>query len=227
MSKILVAFATRNGSTREVAGAIAGTLRAADCAVDLRPAREVREPVAGWDLVVLGAPIYSGRWHSDAHRFLRRHRNELANVPVAVFGMGPRSGAEEGWQRSRGQLDRALAKRGWLAPVTIAVFGGVDPPKRRRNDGTSVTGRRSAPGPSACLRWSARRLVPHLTAGPIVRCSANRGEFRATGSVHGRRSDRQLARTLCWARRIRLSQFCAALTVFVVLLVWRRLAGHD
>ncbi len=131
MSKILVAFATRNGSTREVAGAIAGTLRAADCAVDLRPAREVREPVAGWDLVVLGAPIYSGRWHSDAHRFLRRHRNELANVPVAVFGMGPRSGAEEGWQRSRGQLDRALAKRGWLAPVTIAVFGGVDPPKRR------------------------------------------------------------------------------------------------
>jgi menaquinone-dependent protoporphyrinogen oxidase len=43
----------------------------------------MREPVAGYGLAVLGAPLYSGRWHRDAHRFLKRHRQELAGVPVA------------------------------------------------------------------------------------------------------------------------------------------------
>jgi len=92
----------------------------------------VRESVAGFDLVVLGAPLYSGRWHRGAHRFLRRHRGELASVPVAVFGMGPRSDTADAWQRSSAQLDRALAKRGWLEPVTVTVFGGVDPPGSKR-----------------------------------------------------------------------------------------------
>ena len=42
--------------------------------------------------------------------------------------MGPRSDTEDAWQRPRAQLDRALAKRGWLNPATVTVFGGVDPP---------------------------------------------------------------------------------------------------
>jgi len=134
VSRILVVFATRNGSTEEVAGAIAGTLREIGPIVDLRPARAAREPIDGADLVVLGAPLYSGRWHRDAHRFLKRHRNELARVPIAVFVMGPRSGDEVGWQRSRHQLDRALAKRSWLAPVAVTVFGGVGPPQLHRQE---------------------------------------------------------------------------------------------
>ena len=79
------------------------------------------------DLVILGGAIYTGRWHRDAHRFLRRNRRELAGIPIAVFGMGPRSGTAESWQRSRVQLDRALARYDWLKPVSVAVFGGVDP----------------------------------------------------------------------------------------------------
>ena len=46
--------------------------------------------------------------------------------------MGPRSPEEEAWQRSRSQLDRALAKRSWQTPVAEVVFGGADPPKRRQ-----------------------------------------------------------------------------------------------
>src|ERR1035438_1959551 len=81
-------------------------------------------------MVVLGAPINSGRWHRDAHRFLKRHRKDLLCVPVAVFGMGPCNGTEESWWRSRSQLERAVAKYEWLAPVGTALFGGVDPPRR-------------------------------------------------------------------------------------------------
>ena len=91
MSDILVAFATKAGSTEEVAAAIADALRKSGNIVDLRRARDVREPASRWGCIVLGAPIYSGRWHRDAHRFLKRHRGELERVPVAIFGMGPRS----------------------------------------------------------------------------------------------------------------------------------------
>jgi menaquinone-dependent protoporphyrinogen oxidase len=129
---VLVAYATKNGSTRQVAEAITMALREAGVQVSAVPARTVQEPAAGYDLAVVGAPLYSGRWHRDAHRFLKRHRRELAAAPVAVFGMGPRDNTEAAWQRSRAQLDRALARHGWLNPVAVTVFGGVDPPGRSK-----------------------------------------------------------------------------------------------
>jgi menaquinone-dependent protoporphyrinogen oxidase len=158
VSQVLVAFATRGGSTEEVAGAIAQTLRDAGFATDLRRAREVGKPITGCDLVVLGAPLYSGRWHRDAHRFLKQHRGELERIPVAVFAMGPRSGEEAGWQRTRHQLDRALMKRGWLAPVATTVFGGVDPPKRGHGE------RRDLRDWEAIRAWAAG--LPALATRP-------------------------------------------------------------
>ncbi len=131
MSAILVAYGTRHGSTAQVAGAVAGYLRAEGAQVTLVPVRAVTEPVDGYGLVVLGAPLYSGRWYRDGHRFLRRHRAELARVPVAVFGMGPRTDTPLAWQHSAAQLAHALAKHPWLDPVAVTVFGGVDPARRR------------------------------------------------------------------------------------------------
>ena len=52
--------------------------------------------------------------------------------------MGPRSDTEEAWQHSRQQLDRALARRDWLSPVMVTVFGGVDPPKRGVRQGRDL-----------------------------------------------------------------------------------------
>jgi menaquinone-dependent protoporphyrinogen oxidase len=130
VSQVLVLYATKHGSTREVADVIASTLRERGSNVDLHPASEIRKPLAGADLVVLGAPLYSGRWHKDAHRFLKRHRGELVSIPVAVYGMGPRDDTAEAWQAARKQLNDALTKHGWLTPAAVAVFGGVDPPKR-------------------------------------------------------------------------------------------------
>jgi menaquinone-dependent protoporphyrinogen oxidase len=167
VTHILVAYATKNGSTEGVATAIAGTLRDTGCSVDVRSAGEARGPLAGCDLVVLGAPLYAGRWHRDAHRFLRRHRSELELLPVAVFGMGPRSADEEAWRRSRSQLDRALAKRGWLTPIAVAVFGGVDPPKRGGRD------RRDLRDWEAIRAWAT--ALPGLVPAPADRASGAQG----------------------------------------------------
>jgi menaquinone-dependent protoporphyrinogen oxidase len=129
---ILVAYDTKNGSTADVAEAIAAGLRRHGAVVDVRLARDVLDVTVAKALVV-GAPIYSGRWLSGAHRVLRR-AGRLApdrRPPVAVFALGPRSDdGPENWVRPRQQFQRALGKHPSLAPVSTALFGGADPPKK-------------------------------------------------------------------------------------------------
>lgn len=121
---VLVTYATKYGSTREVAEAIAATLCEDGLRVEILPAREVRS-LEGYNEVVLGAALYMGRWHKDARRFLKRHRSALVHLPVAIFALGPLSAGEKEWQGSRAQLDRALAQAPWLTPTAVELFGGV------------------------------------------------------------------------------------------------------
>jgi menaquinone-dependent protoporphyrinogen oxidase len=133
-ASILVAYATRYGSTQEVAEAVAKTLRENGLEVELQPVRKVRT-LEGYRAVVMGAPIYFGSLHKDAQRFLARYRESLTERPVAIFALGPTHTDKEEWQGSRGQLDKEIAKYPWLAPVALEMFGGkYDPAKLRFPD---------------------------------------------------------------------------------------------
>ncbi|MBE3560975.1 MAG: flavodoxin domain-containing protein [Ktedonobacteraceae bacterium] len=126
---ILVAYATRAGSTQEVAEAIAETLRECGLEVDFQPAQQVRS-LDQYRAVVLGAPLYMFHWHKDARHFLARHREALMQRPVAIFALGPFHDKEEEFQEVRKQLDKELAKFPWLTPRAVTVFGGrFDPQK--------------------------------------------------------------------------------------------------
>ena len=128
---VLVGYATRYGSTQEVAEAVAATLRECGLAVDVQPVREART-LTGYGAVVLGAPLYMFRWHKDARRFLSRHRQALMERRVAIFALGPVHDPhdEQEWQDSWSQLDKELARFPWFAPVARELFGGrYDPEK--------------------------------------------------------------------------------------------------
>ena len=127
--RILVAYATKRGSTREVAEAIAGVLEGEGLPVELCPAEDV-EDLDGYAGVVLGGALYMGRLHHDARRFLKRFRERLAALPTAVFAMGPTSVEEDEVRRSREQLDRALAAVPEIDPLFVAIFGGVVDPEK-------------------------------------------------------------------------------------------------
>src|SRR5512139_346122 len=129
---ILIGYATRYGSTQEVAEVVAAKLREIGLEVELQPMREVRA-LAGYSAVVLGAPLYMFRWHKDAHRFLDKYQRELTNgLPIAVFAGGPIEDTDEQWHDRRGDLDRELAKHPWLKPVAVQLIGGkFDPTKLR------------------------------------------------------------------------------------------------
>jgi menaquinone-dependent protoporphyrinogen oxidase len=130
-STVLVAYATKHGSTREVAEAVAKRLQAYGMATFVRSAGDVTG-LEGYDAVVLGSAIYLGRLHVDARNFLRRHRREIGVRPLAVFAIGPRTLDDDELRSSQGQLDAALAKGPGLKPTTAAVFGGVFDPAQHR-----------------------------------------------------------------------------------------------
>jgi menaquinone-dependent protoporphyrinogen oxidase len=128
MSRILITYGSKHGSTKEVAETIAEQL-ADQFDVDIRPADAAGDPMdyAG---VVVGGSIYAGRWHPDAQRLLKRNTRAFKSVPLAVFGMGPKSLDEADLASSRAQLEHALSKVPEITPVAVGIFGGVvDPTK--------------------------------------------------------------------------------------------------
>ncbi|HNT77012.1 MAG TPA: flavodoxin domain-containing protein [Anaerolineae bacterium] len=130
---VLVTYATRYGSTQEVAEKVAATLRESSLAVDVQPAKQVRS-LAGYRAVVLGAPLYIGSWLKDAQRFLTQHQAALEKLPVALFSLGP-TRADEGLAEVRASLDAQVGKYPWLKPVAVELFGGkYDPDKLRFPD---------------------------------------------------------------------------------------------
>jgi menaquinone-dependent protoporphyrinogen oxidase len=121
---MLIAYASNHESTHEVAEAVAAALREAGEEVDVRLASELDELDAS-EPVILGAPLYMGRWHKDARRFLKRHRRELAKIPLAVFALGPLHDTEKEREGARKQLEHALGKVPEVRPVAVEIFGGV------------------------------------------------------------------------------------------------------
>jgi menaquinone-dependent protoporphyrinogen oxidase len=129
MTRVLVAHASKYGSVEEVARYVAAVLRDRGVVCTVVPAREA-EHVVDYDLVVLGAGLYMGRLHREARRFLKRHHADLADVPFAVFAMGPLSSEPEEKEKVRPQLERGLERYPDVHPRLREIFGGVIEPEK-------------------------------------------------------------------------------------------------
>ena len=126
---VLLAWATRYGSTEEVAHAIADDLLKQGFTVHAQPMPEVKS-VERYDAVVLGFALYMSRIHKDARRFLTSYKEQLMRAPVAVFCLGPVHAEEKEFVEARRQLDKQLKQFPWLSPVALEVVGGrFDPGK--------------------------------------------------------------------------------------------------
>jgi menaquinone-dependent protoporphyrinogen oxidase len=162
---VLLAHASRYGSTQEVAEAVAATLRVSGLEVEVKPAREVKT-LEGYGPVVLGTAIYMVHLHKDARRFLSRHEKALRERPVAFFAMGPFHDDEKEWQGVRTQIEKELAKYPWFAPVTQAAFGGKFDPAALRFPYNLLPALKNLPG-SDVRDWKAIRAWAESLAAKL------------------------------------------------------------
>lgn len=86
--KVLVAVASRHGSTREIGDAMGDVLR--DCGLDVKVADpdDVQE-VEPYGAVVLGSSVYVNRWAVSARALADRCSSDLMQRPVWLFSSGP------------------------------------------------------------------------------------------------------------------------------------------
>ena len=131
MARVLIAYETKHGSTLHTAGEMAEQIRRAKHQAEVRRSREVKD-LEGYDAVILGAPLYYGRWNGDAAKFVKRHRSALSGVPFRVFALGPTTADrdDESYVREGERLRAALEKAGSPPNASVELFGGViDPAK--------------------------------------------------------------------------------------------------
>ncbi len=102
--RILVAYASKYGSTMEIARKVGDVLTTAGLKVDVVAAEKVTD-LTPYDAVVLGSAVYAGTWRQEAVKFLEDYKASLTRIPVWLFSSGP-----------MGEGDPAVLAQGWHFP---------------------------------------------------------------------------------------------------------------
>ena len=85
--QMLVGYASRFGSTRDIATRIADAVRTGGSDVALRSVDDISD-VHGYDAMVFGSGVYDGSWPIEATTLIRRHPAVLARKPLWLFRVG-------------------------------------------------------------------------------------------------------------------------------------------
>lgn len=86
--RVLVAHASKCGSTREIAEFIAEKLRDRGVEAEALDVKDVTD-LADFDAVLIGSAVYMGHWMPEAAEFARRNAAVLLERPVWLFSSGP------------------------------------------------------------------------------------------------------------------------------------------
>ncbi len=120
--KILVAYASKAGSTSEVADFIGKTLADKGAVADVKQLKNIRD-ITGYQAVVIGSAIRAGRLLPEAVDFVKHYKADLQKTPVAYFivCMTMKDNTEENRKKADSFLDPL---RNEIAPVSVGLFAG-------------------------------------------------------------------------------------------------------
>jgi len=134
--KVLVAYASKYGSTKGIADFIGEKLRQQGMQVDVQEVRAIRN-AADYDAFVIGSAVYMFHWLKEAKQFVSKNSALLASRPVWLFSSGP-VGTRSKDAKGRDLLEVSGPKeldelRALVKPRDHRVFFGA-------LDGTRLTG---------------------------------------------------------------------------------------
>jgi menaquinone-dependent protoporphyrinogen oxidase len=163
--EVLIAYATREASTRGIATAIAEVLKHAGVRVRLETVDAVGD-LRAYRAAIIGCSVFGGEWIAGARSFLGAHAAALEAMPVWLFASGPVAPLPEGRQHDVPRDLVALVER--IRPRDVALFAGSLQPHHigaglrilAKLSRSSFTGHRDW---TAVERWAqgiAAELVP-------------------------------------------------------------------
>ena len=120
--KVLLAYASRAGSTAEVAGRMGNILKGLGFDVDVKSVKEVTD-ITGYNSIVIGSAVRMFKLLPETVKFANRFRDELKNKPVAYFivCLTMYENSEESRAKAQEYLKPLLKTK---QPISIGLFGG-------------------------------------------------------------------------------------------------------
>lgn len=129
--RILVAYSSRTGVTREIAERIGSIFRRDGLDATIC---ETNKPVDidAYDYVIFGSPIYGGALRDDLLTFIEAHQMELIGKPSAVFtvGMLPALDRARAHGEHDGAVELARMRAPGFKPISHGIFAGAYYPER-------------------------------------------------------------------------------------------------
>jgi menaquinone-dependent protoporphyrinogen oxidase len=122
--RILVTYASKYGSTAQIADKISQVLQSEGLAVDEQPVDQSGDP-SKYDAVVFGSAVYAGSWRKEATSWLSQYATQLSHRPTWIFSSGPTGegdaeGLMDGWRFP----EKMKAVIESIKPQSITCFHG-------------------------------------------------------------------------------------------------------
>lgn len=122
--KLLVTYASRTGSTAEVAEVVGNIIVDKGAEVDLLPMQNV-ENLDPYMAVVAGSAVQNRQWLPEAMDFLNSHKTSLIQKPFAMFSLCMTLAMRDG-EKYRPQVSEWLKPvRSLVPPVSEGLFAGI------------------------------------------------------------------------------------------------------
>lgn len=128
--RVLVAYASGDGSTAGIAHRIAERLRERGHAISDQPVSSAGSP-RGFDAVVLGSAIHGRQWLGQATTFVSINRADLQSRPLWTFSVGMPDALPRPFRRiARTEEDGIISQLDDLRPRGHRLFSGVVQPSQ-------------------------------------------------------------------------------------------------
>ena len=123
-NRILVTYASRSGSTAEVAEAISKTLSKDPAQVDVIPMQDVKD-LTPYRAVIIGSAIRKAKWLPEAVQFIRTHQDSLRHKPFAMFTVCITLAMSNSEQYRSAVAAWTAPVRALVRPLSEGLFAGM------------------------------------------------------------------------------------------------------
>lgn len=128
MEKIAIVFASKGGQTRKIAGYMAERARAAGHAVQLIDASDPEALKPGTTLVLLGSPVYRGKFLKPVMAWAKAHREFLRHSTSGLFTVSLNAADRHATARKDDArlLREFMEKCGWVPDYAASIAGALN-----------------------------------------------------------------------------------------------------